>query len=118
MLTPSCCELKGRAIAVQHPHRDVLAATRNILPRTNHIEPKEPKEPKMPRKILSLAGLYLSPRSRSGNDDGTVPVEDVRAVATEAALATSLDASPAVLVSLWAQDERLHRGDPPRLWRG
>jgi hypothetical protein len=50
-------------------------------------------------------------------DDGTVPVEDVRAVATEAALATAVDASPAVLVSLWAHDERLHRGDRPRRGR-
>jgi hypothetical protein len=68
----------------------------------------------MPRKILSLAGLYLLPYGRTGNDDGTVPVEDVRAVATEGALATAVDASPAVLVSLWAQDERLHRGRPRR----
>ncbi len=90
----------------------------------------------MPRKILSLAGLYLlrkegisplasEPRSKaaavcpkaSEPDDGTVPVEDVRAVATEGALATAVDASPAVLVSLWAHDQRLHPGQdrsPPR----
>ena len=68
----------------------------------------------MSRKILSLAGHYLLPRGGTGNDDGTVSVEDVRAVATEAALATAVDASPAVLVSLWAQDERLHRGRPRR----
>jgi hypothetical protein len=90
----------------------------------------------MSRKILSLAGLYLlrkervSPfssktRSRaaavcpraSEPDDGTVPFEDVRAVATEGALATAVDASPAVLVSLWAHDQRLHPGHdrtPPR----
>jgi hypothetical protein len=83
----------------------------------------------MSRKILSLAGLYLlrkeglKPRlsetpieaavcaKASEPDDGTVPVEDVRAVATEAALATAVDASPAVLVSLWAHDQRLHRSD-------
>jgi hypothetical protein len=79
----------------------------------------------MPRKILSLAGHYIlrkegvtpaSPKvalacpKASAPDDGTVPVEDVRAVATETALATAVDASPAVLVSLWAHDERLHRG--------
>jgi hypothetical protein len=68
----------------------------------------------MSRKILSLAGHYLLPCSRHSNDDGTVPVEDVRAVATEGALATSVDASPAMLVSLWQQDERLHRGRPRR----
>jgi hypothetical protein len=68
----------------------------------------------MSRKILSLAGFHLLPRSpkrrRSTRepDDGTVPVEDVRAIATEGALATAVDASPAVLVSLWAHDERLH----------
>lgn len=70
----------------------------------------------MSRKILSLAGLHLR-RSRSGKDDGTVSVEDVRAVATEAALATAVDASPGVLVSLWAQDQRLHRSDRPRRGR-
>jgi hypothetical protein len=73
----------------------------------------------MSRKILSLAGFHLLPRSpkRWRNtahestrepDDGTVAVEDVRAIATEGALATAVDASPAVLVSLWAHDERLH----------
>jgi hypothetical protein len=95
----------------------------------------EPKEKKMSRKILSLAGFYLlrkeglSPLAsetpgkvaavcpNAEPDDGTVPVEDVRAVATEAALATALDGSPAVLVSLWAHDQRLHPGHdrtPPR----
>jgi hypothetical protein len=81
----------------------------------------------MSRKILSLAGHYLlrkegvDPLVSNSNvallcpkasvpDDGTVPVEDVRAVATETALATAVDVSPAVLVSLWAHDERLHRG--------
>jgi hypothetical protein len=82
----------------------------------------------MSGKIMNLAGHYLfrkegvsplasaapkvariCPKS-SVPDDGTVPVEDVRAVATETALATAVDASPAVLVSLWAHDERLHRG--------
>ncbi|MBO0765998.1 MAG: hypothetical protein J2P50_15625 [Hyphomicrobiaceae bacterium] len=82
----------------------------------------------MPRKILNLAGLrllrkegvrrpasklpkgaHVCPRARIP-DDGTVPVEDVRAVATETALATAVDASPAVLVSLWAHDQRLHPG--------
>jgi hypothetical protein len=90
----------------------------------------------MPRKILSLAGLYLlrkeglKPRASetpieaavcpgaSELDDGTVPVEDVRAVATEAALATAVDASPAVLVSLWAHDQRLHRSDRSPFRRG
>jgi hypothetical protein len=89
----------------------------------------------MSRKILSLAGFYLlrkeglSPlvSDASGKvaaicpnaepDDGTVPVEDVRAVATEGALATAVDGSPAVFVSLWAHDQRLHPGHdrtPPR----
>ena len=40
--------------------------------------------------------------------DETVPVEQVRAVATEAALATAVEGSPAVLVALWAHDTRLH----------
>jgi hypothetical protein len=40
--------------------------------------------------------------------DGAVPAEAVRAVATEAALVASVDASPAALVALWAQDRRLH----------
>lgn len=89
----------------------------------------------MSRKILSLAGLYLlrkegvgalasdTPRKLTvacpyaGPDDGTVPFEDVRAVATEGALATAVDGSPAVFVSLWAHDQRLHPGHdrtPPR----
>lgn len=90
----------------------------------------------MSRNILSLAGHYLFRNERvstfafdapskaaavcpraSEPDDGTVPVEDVRAVATEGALATAVDASPAVLVSLWAHDQRLHPGHdrtPPR----
>jgi hypothetical protein len=107
--------VKARAIAVQHLDSDVLATARGSLPRYQRYRTNRAK--KMSRKILSLAGLYLLPCSQSGNDDGTVPVEDVRAVNTEAALATSLDASPAVLVSLWAQDERLHRGDRPRRGR-
>jgi hypothetical protein len=83
----------------------------------------------MSREILSLAGHYLLRKERVGAhasetpskaaavcpkasepDDGTVSVEDVRAVATEGALATAVDASPAVLVSLWAHDQRLHPG--------
>jgi hypothetical protein len=89
----------------------------------------------MSRKILSLAGHYLlrkegvipfashtratraCPKAAVVPDDGTVPVEDVRAVATETALATAVDASPAVLVSLWAHDERLHRGTHHRRGR-
>ena len=99
-----------------------------VLAPGSHPAPSRRKNPtKMSRKILSLAGHYLlrkeavgpfvsnsnlallCPRA-SAPDDGTVPVEDVRAVATETALATAVDASPAVLVSLWAHDERLHRG--------
>jgi hypothetical protein len=71
----------------------------------------------MSRIILGLAvpcGKARSDISKRCNDDGTVPFEDVRAVATEGALTTAADASPAVLVSLWAQDERLHRGRPRR----
>jgi len=90
----------------------------------------------MSRKILSLAGVYLLRKEgiipfafgteskaatlcpkASEPDDGTVPVEDVRAVATEGALATAVDGSPAAFVSLWAHDQRLHPGHdrtPPR----
>jgi len=90
----------------------------------------------MSRKILSLAGHYLLRKEgvrpfssetpskaaalcpkASEPDDGTVSVEDVRAVATEGALATAVDGSPAVFVSLWALDQRLHPGQdrtPPR----
>jgi hypothetical protein len=71
----------------------------------------------MSRKLPSLAGLYVLPRGKGAGDDGTVRVEDVRDVATEGALAAAVDASPAVLVSLWAHDERLHRGDRPRRGR-
>ncbi|HEX5958215.1 MAG TPA: hypothetical protein VFY92_06105 [Hyphomicrobiaceae bacterium] len=81
----------------------------------------------MSRKILSLTGYYLLRKEDVGRhsrddalkvaqacpqaavpDDGSVPVNDMRDVATETALASAVDASPAVLVSLWAQDERLH----------
>jgi hypothetical protein len=91
------------------------------------LEPE--RNEKMSRKILSLAGHYLLRKEginalaselpskaaavcpkASEPHDGTVPVEDVRAVATEGALATAVDASPAVLVSLWAHDRRLHPG--------
>ena len=60
-------------------------------------------------KILSLKrrSLCVGKQNHPG-DDGAVVAEDVRAVATEAALAASLDASPAVLVTLWARDQRLH----------
>jgi hypothetical protein len=86
----------------------------------------------MSRTILSLAGHYLlrkegvSPLAEATPkaalvcpeaavpDDGAVTVADVRAVATEAALAAAVDASPAVLPSLWAHDGRLHRGSPRR----
>ena len=67
----------------------------------------------MPKRIMSLAGFWR-PSCRDANDDGTVSIEDVRAVATEGALATSADVSPAALVSLWAYDERLHRDRPRR----
>jgi hypothetical protein len=98
------------------------------------LNPNE-KKTKMSRKILSLAGFYLlrkeglSPLAsnvphkvaaicpNAEPDDGTVPFEDVRAVATEGALATAVDGSPAVFVSLWAHDQRLHPGHdrtPPR----
>ena len=77
----------------------------------------QPSRTRMSRKILSLAGHYLRSPDPRDSDDGTVPVEDVRAVAIEAALATAVDASPAVLPSLWARDERLHRGDRPRRGR-
>ena len=97
-----------------------------VLPGANTFNLKETK---MSRKILSLAGHYLLRKEgvsahasetpskaaavcpkASEPDDGTVPVEDVRAVATEGALATAVDASPGVLVSLWAHDQRLHPG--------
>jgi hypothetical protein len=68
----------------------------------------------MSRSTLSLAGFFLPPCGKRGKDDGTVPVEDVRAVATEGALTTAADGTPAALVSLWAQDERLHRDRPRR----
>jgi hypothetical protein len=38
----------------------------------------------MSRKLPSLAGLYVLPRGKGAGDDGTVRVEDVRDVATEA----------------------------------
>jgi hypothetical protein len=49
--------------------------------------------------------------------DGAAPVEDVRAVATEAALAAAVDVSPAVLVTLWAHDQRLHPEHRPAVRR-
>jgi hypothetical protein len=63
----------------------------------------------MLEKVMSLARPIL--RVSDGDlarCDGAVPAETVRAVATEAALVTSVDASPAALVALWAQDRRLH----------
>jgi hypothetical protein len=71
----------------------------------------------MARKILSQVRLYLLASGRSGSNDGSVSVEDVRDVATEVALTTAVDASTAALPSLWAHDERLHRGDRPRRGR-
>jgi hypothetical protein len=105
--------VKIHPIALQHRDLDMLAATRISLPRRQH----QPGRTKMSRKILSLAGHFLPLRNNGGKGDGSVRVEDVRALATEAALATAVDASPAVLVSLWANDDRLHRGDRPRRGR-
>jgi hypothetical protein len=55
-----------------------------------------------PRLTLRIANAELPAC------DGAVPAEAVRAVATEAALVASVDASPGALVSLWAQDRDLH----------
>jgi hypothetical protein len=71
----------------------------------------------MPRTIMSLPGLWQPPCSRADNDDGAVSAEDLRAVATEGALAAAADASPAVLISLWAHDQSLHRQGRPRRGR-
>jgi hypothetical protein len=108
--------VRDRPIALRHRDRDIrlsdadLASARTIY---GHSQ--------MSRTILSLAGYYLLPHGKTRsdvgetcNDDGTVPFEDVRAVATEGALTTAADASSAALVSLWPQDERLHRGRPRR----
>jgi len=65
----------------------------------------------MIRKILSLGGGRLTAvneNTPAHYGDETVAVEDVRALATEAALATSVDASPAVLIGLWSHGQRLH----------
>jgi hypothetical protein len=116
--------VKARTIAVQHVDFELIGRDARYYCAVE----SEAKETKMSRKILSLAGHYLlrkegvsplasetpkaalvCPRA-AVPDDGTVPVEDVRAVATETALATAVDASPAVLVSLWAHDQRLHPG--------
>ena len=61
----------------------------------------------MIEKILSFARHPARAAYHASGDDA-VTVEDVRAVATEAALASAVDASPAVLVTLWAHDQRLH----------
>lgn len=62
-------------------------------------------------KIMSLTRrpIRVADEDRA-RCDGAVPAEDMRAVATEAALAVAVDASPAVLVTLWARDQRLHPG--------
>ncbi|KAB2913456.1 MAG: hypothetical protein F9K29_16340 [Hyphomicrobiaceae bacterium] len=46
------------------------------------------------------AGNENAPEAKT-NEEGTVPVSKVRALATGAALATSIDNSPAVLVSIY-----------------
>jgi hypothetical protein len=104
--------VKVPGIAVQHIDRDVLG--RGAEPA--HLQANA-SEQEMPRTILSLAGLWQSPSSRCDSDDGAVSAEDMRAVATEGALAAAADASPAVLVSLWAHDQRLHREGRPRRGR-
>ena len=71
-------------------------------------------------RILSLARSAArdanSPVLRPGRGD-TVSAENVRALATGAALAVALDASPAVLVSIYAYAHRLREPAPRRLAR-
>jgi hypothetical protein len=65
----------------------------------------------MIRKILSLGGDRLKAVNENASrhhEDELVAVADVRALATEAALATSVDASPAVLIGMWSHGQRLH----------
>ena len=68
-------------------------------------------------KILSF-GRYPSAENENGaagacaGQSGTVSAENVRALATGAALAVALDTSPAVLVSMYDHAHRL--GDHQR----
>ena len=59
--------------------------------------------------VMNLTRRSIRPigENRAHHDEAT-GMADVRALATEAALAMSVDASPAVLIALWAHDERLH----------
>ena len=72
----------------------------------------------MIRKILSLGARPLQAVNENAPrryGDELVPVAQVRALATEAALATSVDASPAVLIGMWAHGQRLSaESRPPR----
>jgi hypothetical protein len=63
----------------------------------------------MLEKILSSARRTVRATEASpAGGEGALHMEEVRAVATEAALATAVEASPAILVALWAQGQRLH----------
>ena len=49
----------------------------------------------------SLVACNENAPDKAGNQDGRVSISKVRALATGAALATSVDTSPAVLVSIY-----------------
>src|SRR5690606_488518 len=103
------CEVKAPGIAPQRTTRDIRADRGSADRRLRQRRWRQ----LMSRKILSLAGHYLlrkegvvplaSETSKvaqacpqaSAPDDGTVPIADMRAVATETALASAVDASPA-----------------------
>lgn len=68
----------------------------------------------MLRKMLRLSGRSMVPSNENTHDAGAEAphAENVRALATGAALAASVDASPAVLVSIYDYAHRYR--DKPR----
>jgi hypothetical protein len=69
-------------------------------------------------KILSFARSAAHNENSHhpcGAPNDTVSAENVRALATGAALAVSLDASPAVLVSIYEYAQRVRDYEPRRM---
>jgi hypothetical protein len=114
MFTQSCSNVKALRIAFARISLDLT-----IEQTADGCETKRPKETTtMLRKILSFvrsAAHNENSQLPCGAPSGTVSPENVRALATGAALAVALDASPAVLVSIYDYARRVRDYEARRM---
>jgi hypothetical protein len=104
MFTQSCSNVKAPHIALARISFDL---TSGKPPQQDAGAGEDKMASKMISKILSLARKPSAPGAFAHGQNGTVSAEKVRALATGAALAVALDASPAVLVSIYDYAYRL-----------